>query len=77
MNAIAEELNKILEGTAAERLFSDFGTRFYFPRGIITQSGEAKKKAHKFNATVGMATDGKKPLFLENIQKLVTGLSEE
>jgi aspartate/methionine/tyrosine aminotransferase len=77
MNSIAVELNSILEGSVASRLLSDFGTRFYFPKGILTQSAEAKKKAHKFNATVGMATDGKKPLFLESIQKLVTGLSEE
>lgn len=77
MNPIAEELNSTLQGSVAERLLSDFGTRFYFPKGIITQSAEAKKKATRFNATVGMATDGKKPLFLENIKSFITGLSEE
>lgn len=77
MNPIAVELNNILKGSTAERLLSDFGTRYFFPKGIVSQSGEAKKKAHKFNATVGMATDGKKPLFLDSIQKLVPGLTEE
>ncbi|MFP4180395.1 MAG: aminotransferase class I/II-fold pyridoxal phosphate-dependent enzyme [Spirochaetaceae bacterium] len=77
MNPIAVELNTILKGSTAERLLSDFGTRYFFPKGIVSQSAEAKKKAHKFNATVGMATDGKKPLFLDSIQKLVPGLTEE
>src|SRR6056297_3130327 len=76
MNKIALELNETLGGTVAARLLSDFGTRFYFPKGIISQSGEAKQKATRFNATVGMATKANKPLFLPSIQKLVTGLSE-
>jgi len=76
MNKIAVELNETLKGTVAARLLSDFGTRFYFPKGIISQSGEAKQKATRFNATVGMATKANKPLFLPSIQKLVTGLSE-
>lgn len=76
MNAIAVELNEVLKGTVAERMFSDFGRRFYFPKGIVAQSAEAKQKATRYNATVGMATDGSKPLFLNSIQKLITGLSE-
>ncbi|MDZ7794325.1 MAG: aminotransferase class I/II-fold pyridoxal phosphate-dependent enzyme [Spirochaetia bacterium] len=76
MNKIALELNETLGGTAAARLLSDFGSRFYFPKGIISQSGEAKKKATRFNATVGMATKQNIPLFLPSIQKLITGLSE-
>ena len=76
MNKIALELNETLGGTAAARLLSDFGTRFYFPKGIISQSGEAKKKATRFNATVGMATKQNIPLFLPSIQNLITGLSE-
>ena len=77
MNPIAQELNEILKGTTAERLLSDFGTRYFFPKGILTQSAEAKQKAHTYNATVGMATDGKKPLYLKSIQRLITGLTEE
>src|SRR6056297_1295056 len=77
MNKIAIELNETLQGTVAGRLLSDFGTRFYFPKGIISQSGEAKKKATHFNATVGMATKANKPMFLPSIQKLITGLSED
>jgi len=76
MNKIAVELNETLKGTAAERLLSDLGRRLYFPKGIVAQSAEAKKKATTYNATVGMATSGKKPLFLPSIQKLICGLDE-
>lgn len=76
MNKIAVELNETLKGTVADRLLCDLGKRMYFPKGIVAQSAEAKKKATTYNATVGMATDGVKPLYLESIQKLISGLSE-
>lgn len=44
MNSIAQELNSVLESTIASDLLSDFGKRFYFPKGIVAQSAEAKKK---------------------------------
>ena len=45
MNALAEELNEALAGTAAERLLSDMGKRMYFPKGIVSQSAEADERA--------------------------------
>ncbi|MDR0539380.1 MAG: aminotransferase class I/II-fold pyridoxal phosphate-dependent enzyme [Spirochaetaceae bacterium] len=65
MNHLALELNKILEETVAYRLLSDLGKRIYFPKGIIAQSAEAKKNAHRANATIGMACRGGKPLRLQ------------
>jgi aspartate/methionine/tyrosine aminotransferase len=76
MNKIAQELNGHLEGTTAYELLSDFGRRFYFPKGIVAQSAEAKQKAHRFNATVGMATIGSNPMYLKGIRDLVPGVSE-
>jgi len=75
MNSIAKELNSILEDTVVFDLLSDFGKRFYFPKGIVAQSAEAKQKAHKFNATVGMATTGGVPMYLESVKSQVPGLS--
>jgi len=75
MNSIAKELNLILEDTVVFDLLSDFGKRFYFPKGIVAQSAEAKQKAHKFNATVGMATIGGVPMYLESVKRQVPGLS--
>jgi aspartate/methionine/tyrosine aminotransferase len=67
MNALAQELNAALSGTVAERLLSSLGKRLYFPKGIIAQSGEAKKSAHRANATIGMAYQGGRPLILSAV----------
>lgn len=57
MNSLAKELNDVLEGTLVAQLLSDYGQRMYFPKGIISQSAEAKQKAHTYNATIGIATE--------------------
>lgn len=62
MNSIAEELNATLEGTVALELLSDYGRRFYFPRGIAAQSAEAKQHAKVLNATIGMAYLDRQPV---------------
>ena len=75
MNPLAQELNDILKGTTVSHLLSDFGKRFYFPKGIVTQSAEAKDRATRYNATVGMATLGADPIFLNHVKGLVPGLT--
>ncbi|MFQ3547608.1 MAG: aminotransferase class I/II-fold pyridoxal phosphate-dependent enzyme [Termitinemataceae bacterium] len=75
MNPLALELNKELEETVAFRLLSSLGKRLYFPKGIIAQSGEAKKFAHKANATIGMAYDSGRPLILSVIAEGMPTLS--
>lgn len=77
MNPLAEELNSHLNGTIAARLFSPLGKRFYFPKGIIAQSAEAKKSAHMANATIGMAYSKGKPLVLSAIAESMPTLSAE
>jgi len=74
MNPLAEELNKVLENSVIDRLLSDFGKRFYFPKGIVAQSTEAKKQAHRFNATIGMAFSDGKPMELPSIARSVPDL---
>jgi aspartate/methionine/tyrosine aminotransferase len=49
-------------------MLSDLGKNLFFPKGILTQSAEAKEKAHKFNATIGIATEKGGPMFLQCIQ---------
>ena len=77
MNKLSEELNSILKETAAGRLMSNQGRRFYFPKGIIAQSAEAKKSAHKANATIGMAFSQGKPLILSAVADSMPLLSPE
>lgn len=76
MNILAQELNSIIEGSIVDNLMSDFGRRFFFPKGIVAQSAEAKKKATRFNATVGMATSKGKPMFLNSVKEQISELSE-
>ena len=49
----------------------------FFPKGILSQSAEAKEKAHKFNATIGIATKGGRTMYLPSIMDKLTGISPE
>lgn len=79
MNPIAKELNEILEKENPHVLsmLSSVGKNLFFPKGILSQSAEAKQKAHRFNATIGIATEGGKPLHLPSIMGFIKGISPE
>jgi len=70
MHEIAQELKgQILkENPYVYELLSDLGKELYFPKGILTQTDEAKQKAHRFNATIGIATEQGHPMYLSVIQ---------
>jgi aspartate/methionine/tyrosine aminotransferase len=70
-NPLALELNERLETAAPEVLgmLSSLGRRLYFPKGILSQSAEAKAKAHRFNATIGIATEDGAPMHLRSIAR--------
>lgn len=70
MNPLAVELNDLLaqHSPHALEMLSDLGKNLFFPKGILTQSAEAKEKAHKFNATIGIATENGGPMYLQCIQ---------
>lgn len=72
---LAQELNLALAGTAAESLLSAFGRRMYFPKGIIAQSAEAGEKGKLYNATIGVANAGGKPVILDAVQAELPHLS--
>jgi aspartate/methionine/tyrosine aminotransferase len=71
IHPLARELNERLEKAAPEVLamLSPLGRRLYFPRGILSQTAEAKEKAHRFNATIGIATEGKGPMYLPSLHR--------
>lgn len=75
INPLAQELNDSLNGTTPGCLLSDLGQRLYFPKGIIAQSGEAKKLGNVANGTIGMTVINGKPAILPCIQKLAPELS--
>ena len=77
LNSLAEDLNRRLEAAAPEVLamLSAYGRRIYFPKGILSQGAEAKKHAHKVNATIGIATEGGQAMHLTSMERYLDGLS--
>jgi len=77
LNPLAAQLNARLETAAPEVLamLSGLGRRLYYPKGILTQSAEARQKAHRFNATIGIATEGEEPMHLPSIARSLVGIS--
>jgi aspartate/methionine/tyrosine aminotransferase len=75
MNPLAEALNKTLDTCVAGRLLSKLGRDMYFPKGIVAQTAEANKLAHRFNATVGMAFENGDPIMLRAIGSAIDGLT--
>jgi aspartate/methionine/tyrosine aminotransferase len=71
MNPLARQLNETLEKENPHvfAMLSNLGKSIYFPKvGILSQSAEAKAKANKFNATIGIAIEGGQPMHLKVIQ---------
>ena len=75
VNELAQELNDALAGTTAGSLLSDMGKRLYFPKGIIAQSGEAKKLGKTANGTIGMTVMDGTPVALPAVREIVPGLT--
>jgi aspartate/methionine/tyrosine aminotransferase len=55
-------------------MLSKRGKELFFPKGILSQSAEAKAKAKKFNATIGIATEDGVAMHLPCIQKHLEGI---
>jgi len=79
LNPLAVEANKIIEehAPAVMRMLSDLGAKFYYPKGILTQSAEAKEKAHRYNATIGEAREGQHSMGLPSITRHLASLSPD
>ncbi|WP_138752481.1 aminotransferase class I/II-fold pyridoxal phosphate-dependent enzyme [Paenibacillus sinopodophylli] len=75
MNPLAHQLNETLQSESPNvyAMLSALGKAIYFPKeGILSQSAEAKTKATKFNATIGIATEGGQPMHLKVIQETLS-----
>ncbi len=73
MNPIAKELNETIINANKNvyDMLSPKGRHLFFPRGILTQGAEAKEKAFKYNATVGIATEAGAPMYLPTIMSYI------
>ncbi len=79
MNQLAVELNEIIKKSNPHvyDMLSQAGKSLFFPKGILTQSAEAKEKAHKFNATIGMAKEKGETMYLPAVMKQMGELSPD
>ena len=77
MNEIAKEMNGVLKDKSPTifSLLSDFGKEIYMPKGIISQSAEAKLHAYECNATIGIAKDDGGPMYLSSVNKFFNYLT--
>ncbi len=76
MNPIAQELNNNIESGNPHilKMLSVTGRNLFFPKGILSQSAEAKEKAHRINATIGIATEKGDTMFLPSIMDSISGI---
>jgi len=77
INPIAQELNAIIKNGNPHlmEMFSKTGRRLFFPKGILTQSAEARQKAYdKFNATIGIATEDLHTMCLPSVMSHISGI---
>ena len=76
MDPIAEGFNNIIETANPHimEMLSDIGKNLFFPKGILSQSAEAKEKAHKLNATIGIAREQDKTMCFDTVTSLIKGI---
>jgi len=79
MNPIAKDLNAVIEAgnPYIYEMLSDIGRQLFFPKGILSQSAEAKEKAHAINATIGIAKEGAGIMHFPSVMRLIEGLTPE
>jgi len=79
MNPLAQELNEIIVKANPHiyDMLSEVGKTLFFPKGILSQSAEAKEKAYKFNATIGTAMEKGKVMYLRSIMDSLQGLDPD
>lgn len=79
MNPLAQELNDQLnrENSFVYEMLSHRGKELFFPKGILSQSAEAKVKAKRFNATIGIATEGGVAMHLQCIREHLAGIAPD
>jgi aspartate/methionine/tyrosine aminotransferase len=76
MHPLADELNTAIEKANPHvfAMLSQVGKNLFFPKGILTQGAEAKEKAHKYNATIGMATEKGQTMYLPSVMTMINNL---
>lgn len=76
MNPLAEELNQCIDQHSAVTMgmLSQMGRQLFFPKGILSQSAEAKEKAHRINATIGIAKEDGHIMCFDSVMASIDGI---
>lgn len=79
MNPLAKELNEVIQNGNPHlmEMMAEVGKKLFFPKGILSQSAEAKAKAHRINATIGIAKESSATMALPSVMANITGLPAE
>jgi aspartate/methionine/tyrosine aminotransferase len=79
MNPLAKELNDIIEkgNPNLMAMLAEIGKNLFFPKGILSQSAEAKEKAHRINATIGIAKEEGATMALPSVMANISELGAE
>ncbi|MBY6178325.1 aminotransferase class I/II-fold pyridoxal phosphate-dependent enzyme [Staphylococcus warneri] len=77
MNPLAQNLNEQLKQSNPEifSMLSDLGQNMFYPKGILSQSAEAKST--KYNATIGMATNNNGKMYANALNQMFNELSPD
>jgi aspartate/methionine/tyrosine aminotransferase len=78
-NSLAVELNEIIlkHSPFVLGMISELGRELYFPKGILTQTAEAKQKAKRHNATIGIAKENGEAMHLNSIMRHFADVSPD
>jgi aspartate/methionine/tyrosine aminotransferase len=76
MNPLASELNQIIKQCNPQilEMLSPVGKSLFFPKGILSQSAEAKEKAHKINATIGIAKESGHTMCFDSVKTAISDI---
>ena len=79
MNPLAQELNETIQeiNSYVYDMLSDMGKSLFFPKGILSQSAEAKIKADRINATIGIAKEKGSVMNLPSVAELISGIEPD
>ncbi|HAR7379851.1 TPA: aminotransferase class I/II-fold pyridoxal phosphate-dependent enzyme [Staphylococcus aureus] len=77
MNPLAQSLNEQLQqsNATAFAMLSDLGKNMFYPKGILSQSAEAKSTT--YNATIGMATNKDGKMFASSLDAMFNDLTPD
>jgi aspartate/methionine/tyrosine aminotransferase len=76
MNPLATELNQVVqaENPYIMEMLASVGKQLFFPKGILSQGAEAKQKAHKLNATIGIATQADDIMYFDSVMTSIKNI---